>query len=109
MPNIEPYAGEVSDKQSESDGPGYYGKQAVVPPAFPDVDEPVLNDLGNGLMALADHLDGDLIPHHAHQWMQLSDWEAGRLAAATATAVLGSYGEACAAAYACACRRRSSL
>ena len=80
---------------------GRYGKQTVVGAAFPDVDEDRLNDLGNGLMALGDRIDGEVIPHHAHQRMQLSDWEgeAGRLAAATATGVLGSYGQACKAVY----------
>ncbi len=83
---------------------GTYGEATVVPPAFPEVDENVLNDIAEGLMALGDHLDGELIPHHAHQRMQLSDWEgeAGRLAEAAATGVLGSYGDACKAAYAAA-------
>ncbi|MFL0293264.1 hypothetical protein ACJH6J_19750 [Mycobacterium sp. SMC-18] len=80
---------------------GKYGEATVVPPAFPDVDENALNDIGVRLMALGDRLDGELIPHHAHQRMQLSDWEgeAGRLAQAAATGVLGSYGDACKAAY----------
>lgn len=80
---------------------GKYGEATVVPPAFPEVDENALNDIAEGLMALGDHLDGEVIPHHAHQRMQLSDWEgeAGRLAEAAATGVLGSYGDACKAAY----------
>lgn len=83
---------------------GTYGEYTVAGPAFPDVDENVLNDIAVGLMAMGDHLDGEVIPHHAHQRMQLSDWEgeAGRLAEATATGVLGAYGDACAAVYAAA-------
>lgn len=80
---------------------GEYGKQTVAGPAFPDVDENVLNDIAVRLMALGDRLDGEVIPHHAHQRMTLADWqgEAGRLAEQSATAVLGSYGAACKAAY----------
>ena len=80
---------------------GKYGEATVVPPAFPEVNENALNDIAESLMALGDHLDGEVIPHHAHQRMQLSDWEgeAGRLAEAAATGVLGTYGDACKAAY----------
>lgn len=84
--------------------PGDYGPKTVEGPAFPDVDENALNDIAVRLMSLGDHIDGEVIPHHAHQRMQLSDWEgeAGRLAEAAAKGVLGSYGEACAAVYAAA-------
>ncbi len=80
---------------------GKYGEATVVGAAFPDADENALNDIAQGLMAMGDHLDGEVIPHHAHQRMQLSDWEgeAGRLAQATATGVLGSYSDACKAVY----------
>lgn len=80
---------------------GEYGKQTVVGAAFPDVDENTLNDLAERLMALGDRLDGEVIPHHAHQRMTLADWqgEAGRLAAVSATGVLGSYGDACKSVY----------
>lgn len=81
--------------------PGDYGPKTVVGAAFPEVDETALNDIAVGLMSLGDHLDGEVIPHHAHQRMQLSDWEgeAGRLAEAAAKGVLGSYGDACKAVY----------
>lgn len=84
--------------------PGDYGPKTVEGPAFPDVDENALNDIAVRLMSLGDRLDGEVIPHHAHQRMQLSDWEgeAGRLAEAAAKGVLGSYGDACEAVYAAA-------
>lgn len=89
MPEIPPY------------DDGEWGKQTVVGAAFPNVHENALNELAESLMALGDRLDGEVIPHHAHQRMQLSDWEgeAGRLAEAAAGGVLGSYGDACKAAY----------
>ncbi len=84
--------------------PGDYGPKTVEGAAFPEVDETALNDIAVGLMALGDSLDGELIPHHAHQRMELADWqgEAGRLAVDAAGGVLGSYGDACAAVYAAA-------
>lgn len=84
--------------------PGDYGPKTVEGPAFPDVDENALNDMAVRLMSLGDRLDGELIPHHARQRMELADWqgEAGRLALDSASGVLGSYGEACAAVYAAA-------
>lgn len=84
--------------------PGDYGPKTVEGPAFPDVDENALNDMAVRLMSLGDRLDGEVIPHHAHQRMQLADWEgeAGRLAEAAAKGVLGSYGDACEAVYAAA-------
>lgn len=84
--------------------PGDYGPKTVEGPAFPDVDENALNDMAVRLMSLGDRLDGELIPHHARQRMELADWqgEAGRLALDSASGVLGSYGDACSAVYAAA-------
>ena len=84
--------------------PGDFGPLTVEGPAFPHVDETVLNQIAEQLMALGDRIDGEVIPHHAHQRMELADWqgEAGRLATVAASGVLGSYGEACAAVYAAA-------
>lgn len=84
--------------------PGDYGPKTVEGVAFPDVDENTLNDIAVRLMSLGDRLDGEVIPHHAHQRMTLADWqgEAGRLATEAAGGVLGSYGDACAAVYAAA-------
>jgi len=92
---IERYSG------GEYGKPGFFGAQTVVGNAFPDVDENALNDLAVGLMALGDRIDGEVIPHHAHQRMELSDWqgEASRLAQAAASDLLGAYGDACSTVY----------